>query len=259
MIIIKTPEEIAVMREGGHRLAEILRYLVSLVKPGATTAEIDAEAEKRIRAAGGEPAFKGYRAFGISTPFPGSVCTSINDEIVHGLPYPARQLREGDVVSLDIGMKYKGYYTDTAHTIGLEYLSDANKKLISTAQKSLQSVIEYLQENLGQGQLSTADIGAFVQDYVEGAGFNVVRELVGHGVGKQLHEDPSVPNYRMRNAGEPLRPGLVIAIEPMIYAGTPGVSFQKDGWQFVTTHGAAAAHFEHTVAITKEGISVLTA
>ncbi len=258
MVHLKTPEEIAIMREGGRRLSEILKHLVTLVKPGATTAEIDEQAEKMIRAAGGTPAFKGYRAFGIPTPFPGSICTSINQEIVHGLPYPERVFHEGDVVSIDIGLQYKGYYADAAHTVGIEKLSDRKKKLIAAAGNCLDLVIDYLKDNIREVDITTADIGAFIQTYVEGLGFQVVKELVGHGIGKNLHEDPSVPNYRAHMSGENLRPGLVIAIEPMIYDGQPGVSFERDGWSVFTSHGGPAAHFEHTVAITKEGIEVLT-
>src|SRR3989344_6880775 len=258
MVHLKTQEEIEIMAEGGRQLAEILKSLAALVKPGATTAEIDAMAEKQIRAAGGEPAFNGYRAFGIPTPFPGSICTSINSEIVHGLPYPAREIHEGDVVSLDIGMKYKGYFTDTPFTVGVEPLTEGRRKLIEAAQRSLDLVIDYLKENLSKESLYVGDIGEFIQTYIEAGGFHAVRELVGHGIGKNLHEDPAVPNFRSRDRGERLQPGQVLAIEPMIYQGEEGVSFEQNGWAVFTTHGGPAAHFEHTVALTKEGLKILT-
>ena len=258
MVHLKTPEEISIMREGGKRLSEILRLLVSLVGPGATTDELDREAESRIRSVGGEPAFKGYRAFGIKTPFPGSICISINDEIVHGLPYPKREIREGDVVSIDIGMKYKGFYTDTAYTVGAGPITSENSKLIETARESLDEALAALKSKFEGGHSTIAVVGDVVEDYVESRGFNVVRELVGHGVGKNLHEDPSVPNYRTSGKSQVLQPGLVIAIEPMIYQGKYGVTFSEDDWPVITTHGGSAAHFEHTVAITDKGIEVLT-
>ena len=258
MIYLKTPEEIEIMREGGKKLAEILRRLVNMVRPGATTPDLDKEAEIRIRSIGGEPAFKGYRAFGIPAPFPGTICTSINDEIVHGLPYPPREIKEGDVVSIDIGMKYKGFYTDTAFTVGVGKLPENKLKLIETARKSLELAIDRLIEDLPSKRATISLVGEVVQDYAENAGFHVVRELVGHGVGKNLHEEPSVPNFRTPGTNILLEPGLVIAIEPMIYDGRSGVSFAKNDWPVVTTHGGYAAHFEHTVAVTDKGLIVLT-
>jgi methionyl aminopeptidase len=245
------------MREGGKKLAEILRLLTTMTKAGVKTSEIDREAESRIRALGAEPAFKGYRAFDIPTPFPGSICISINDEIVHGMPYPERVIQEGDVVSIDIGMKYKGFYADTAYTVGVGKLSPAKQKLVETAKSALDVVLEYLEENIPVRRVTTSDIGALVQDYVEGAGFNVVRELVGHGVGKNLHEEPAVPNFRIKGKGDVLEPGTVVAIEPMIYEGEYGVITEKNTWP-VKTVGGSAAHFEHTVAILEDGIMVLT-
>lgn len=258
MVNLKSAQEIEAMAEGGRKLSEILKYLTTLARPGATTTEIDRQAEAKIREFGGEPAFKNYRAFGIPTPFPGSVCISINEEIVHGMPYPERQIKEGDVVSIDIGMKYKGYFTDTAYTVLVEGASPEKKKLVQTAQGALDTVLDFLEKNLGKEYIYVGDIGGVVQDYIEGTGLNIVRELVGHGIGKSLHEDPSVPNYQTGRKGQRLEPGLVIAIEPMIYEGRPGVTFEKENWPVYTTQKGAAAHFEHTVAITEEGLRVLT-
>ena len=258
MVHLKSPEEIEIMAEGGRKLAEILRLLITMVQVGTSTGDLDKEAEKRIRAIGGEPAFKGYRAFGIKYPFPGSICTSINDEIVHGLPYPERRIEEGDAVSLDIGMKYKGFFTDTAYTVGVGVLPDSKKRLIETATEALSIGLEELKKGVRSGHVTTAHIGAAVQTYVESRGFNVVRELVGHGVGKSLHEDPAVPNFRVEGGGEVLSPGTVIAIEPMIYEGGPGVEFEKDEWTVRTAKGGSAAHFEHTVAILENDVRVLT-
>ena len=163
-------------------MGEILRLLGTLVKAGATTAELDAEAEKRIRAAQGEPAFKGYRAFGISTPFPGSICVSINEEIVHGLPHPERQIKEGDVVSIDIGMKYKDFYTDTAITVGVPRIDEEKRKLIDTARGAMETAIKFLDENIGKERITTGDLGSLIHSFIHEAGFNVVRELVGHRI-----------------------------------------------------------------------------
>lgn len=256
MIYLKTPQDLEIMREGGKKLGEILRLLANMLRVGANTAELDREAERRIRQIGGEPAFKNYRAFDIPTPFPGSICTSINDEIVHGLPYPARIFQEGDVVSIDIGMKYKGFYTDTAYTVAVGKVTPAKQRLIDSAKASLDAVIEFLKDDFPKRRLTTADIGAFVENSIRG--FNIVHELVGHGVGKMLHEDPAVPNFKIKGGGEVLKAGMVIAIEPMIYEGEPGVSFEKNGWPVRTTFGGAAAHFEHTVAFTEDGVQVLT-
>jgi methionyl aminopeptidase len=259
MIYLKKPEEIAIMKEGGAKIAEILARVVAQVRPGASTAELDRDAELRIRSIGGEPAFKGYRAFGIQTPFPGSLCISINDEIVHGLPYPERIFREGDVVSIDIGMKYKGFFLDTAFTTGAGKLSNDNENLLATARGSLDFVIEEIDRRIKSGDRpTTGDIGALVQEYVEEAGFTIVRDYIGHGVGKSLHEEPDVPNFRIAGPGELLRPGLVIAIEPMIHAGKAGTLSERNNWPVRTRSGSPAAHFEHTVAITLKGLQVLT-
>ena len=258
MIFKKTPEELLIMREGGKALAEILKLLATQVKEGASTADIDKEGERRIRNIGGEPAFKGYRAFDIPTPFPGSVCISINEEIVHGSPYPDRIFKEGDVVKLDIGMKYKGLFVDMATTVGVGRITENKQDLIDVCKKSLQLVIEELKELVPQGRATTATIGRVIQEYVEGSGFEVVRELVGHGIGRALHEDPSVPNFITKKQGDILLPGMAIAVEPMIYQGPAGVSFERNGWRVFTTHGGVAAHFEHSIAIYKDGIVVLT-
>jgi methionyl aminopeptidase len=245
MITIKTPEEIKILREGGKILASVLYHVAEMAKPGVATIKLDEMAEKLIREAGGEPAFKNYKTSQDKIPYPASLCVSINDEVVHGIPGP-RKIKDGDIVSLDLGMKYENFYTDMAITIG-------TGKIIEVAKKSLDEGIKIIKEGARIG-----DIGFVIQSYVEKNGFNVVRQLVGHGVGYKPHEEPEVPNFGKKGTGEILKQGMVLALEPMITAGAPEVFLDKDNWTWKTKDGSLSGHFEHTVVITKKGCEILT-
>lgn len=253
MIHLKTPEEIAIMAEGGKILREILYQMAEAVRPGVTTAEIDKLARelvlswaKKIPEAKISSSFCGYRGF------PGFVCISVNDEVVHGIP-SSRVLKEGDIVGLDFGIVYKGFHTDSAITVPVGKISKEAERLLRVTKESLElGVQEVLLGN------TVGDIGYAVQKHAEKNGFGIVKELVGHGVGRKLHEEPYVPNYGKKGEGEILKEGMVIAIEPMITAGKPAVEIAADNWTYKTKDSSLAAHFEHTVAITKEGPKVLT-
>jgi methionyl aminopeptidase len=249
VIQLKSPREIDTMARGGRILAATLALLRREVRPGVSTAELDKLAEDFIRShAGAVPAFKGLYGF------PGSVCTSVNNEIVHGIPSPKRVLAEGDIVSLDVGVKYEGFYTDSAETVGVGAISAEHRRLLDVTRESLYAGIDAARPGNHVG-----DIGHAVQTVVERAGFSVVRELVGHGVGVGPHEDPQVPNYGKPKRGTKLTPGLTIAIEPMVNAGLPGTRTLSDKWTVVTIDGKRSAHFEHTIAVTEDGPRVLTA
>ncbi len=246
MVALKSAREIEVMRRSGAITAAVLTELMKTVRSGMTTGELDRLAEEGIRARGGLPTFKGYHGF------PGSVCASVNDEVVHGIP-GTRVLREGDLLSIDIGTTLEGYVSDSAVTVGVGEISDAARELLNATQTCLTIGIEQMECGKHVG-----DIGAAVQAYAESHGYGVVRELVGHGVGQAMHEEPQVPNYGKAGTGMELRPGLVLAIEPMITQGSPAVQIRKDGWTVVTADGKLAAHFEHTIAVTEDGPRVLT-
>jgi methionyl aminopeptidase len=216
------------------------------VRPGMATEELDSLAERGIRERGGLPTFKGYHGF------PGSVCLSVNDEVVHGIP-GSRVLRDGDLLSIDIGTTLDGYVSDSAVTVAVGNISKSARRLLEVTQECLMIGIAQMQCGNRVG-----DIGAAVQAYAEGRGYGVVRELVGHGVGRAMHEEPQVPNYGTPGTGAELRPGLVLAVEPMITAGSPEVHILKDGWTVVTADGKLAAHFEHTIAVTQDGPKILT-
>ena len=247
MIMRKGPEELDKMRRAGRVVGETLEILKGAVRPGVTTIELDEIAEREIRARGAIPSFKGYRGF------PATLCTSINNEIVHGIP-AKRALKEGDLIKLDCGAIVEGYHGDSAVTLPVGEVSEDALKLIETTDRSLQAGIAEAKPGN-----RIHDIGAAVQTTAEGAGFSVVREYVGHGVGRALHEDPPVPNYGKPGTGLRLEPGLVIAIEPMVNVGTFETRLLPDGWTVVTADGALSAHFEHTIAITERGPEVLTA
>ena len=253
MALIKSEKEIEALAEGGKRLAEILRKVAEAVRPGVTTKELDTIAEQSIVSCGGIPSFKGYNAFGARTAYPASLCTSINDEVVHGIPSKKRILKEGDIIGLDIGMKWQGLYTDMAVTVGVGQIDAALEKLIEVTQKALDVGIAVVRPNASIG-----DIGEAVQKYVEQSGFGVVRQLVGHGVGHKVHEQPEVPNFGRKGSGLKLAEGMVLALEPMVTAGKHGVFLAKDDWTWKTKDHSRAAHFEHTVAITEDGVQVLT-
>lgn len=254
MATIKTKEEIEIMRQGGAILSRILKEVVSKVKPGATTGELDELAEKRMREAGGEPSFKGYKTRVSDTAFPCTLCTSINHEVVHGPATPSRELREGDIIGLDIGIRYKGYCTDMAVTVPVGKVSREAKKLMSVTRDSLARAVA--QAKPGN---FISDIGKAAQAHIEKNGYSVVRDLVGHGVGKAVHEEPKVPNYFDPHLKPvEIKPGLVIAIEPMVTAGHYEVETMSDGWTIVTVDGSLAAHFEVTIAVTEKGNEILT-
>ncbi len=253
MSTIKTPEEIALLAGGGTLLARVLKEVAQSVRSGVSTAKLDRMAEKLIRASGGEPSFKGYRAFGARTAYPASLCTSINDEVVHGIPSESRVLQEGDIIGLDIGMKYKGLYTDMAVTVGVGKMNKESERLIEVTRQALQIGI-----SAAAPGATTGDIGEAVQAYVEKEGFQVVRDLVGHGVGHEVHEDPQVPNFGKKGMGARLQEGMVLALEPMVTMGSWKVSVDKDEWTWKTRDHFLSAHFEHTIVITKDGARVLT-
>ena len=237
------------MAQGGRILRRTLETLRDSVRPGVSTAELDRIAESFIRDhEGATPAFKGLYGF------PGSICASINDEIVHGIPSRKRVLREGDVISLDVGVGYKGFFTDSAITVPVGSVDRRTETLLTVTSRALEAGIAAA--TLGN---HIGDIGAAVQGVVEAAGFSVVRDLVGHGIGVEFHEEPQVPNYGKPKRREKLVPGLTLAIEPMVNAGGPATRTLQDRWTIVTADGSRSAHFEHTVAITEEGPRVLTA
>lgn len=252
MITIKTAEEIATMAEGGRILAGILNMLRGEVRPGVETRTLDKLAYKLIKEAGAEPAFLGYRPAGAREAYPFTLCVSLNDGIVHGRPSDYK-IREGDLVKLDLGLKYRGFYLDSAITVGIGKISGEAKKLIQVTQEALEKGIEECR--LGK---STGDIGAAIEKHVKKSGFSVVRALTGHGIGRKLHEDPNVLNFGWPGTGEELKVGMVLAIEPMVVIGSGETKILPDD-SFVTKDGSLAAHFEHTVAITDRGPRILTA
>ena len=251
MIYIKTQKEIDFIRESCRIVAETLRLVKSNVKIGVTTFELDRIAEDYIKSNNAIPAFKGYSQGGLPG-FPGSVCTSINDAVVHGIPGQVR-LEDGDIISLDIGVLKNNYYGDAAITVAVGKISDEKKMLMEVTEKSLQLGIE--QAKNGN---RVHDISAAVQDYVEQNGFSIVRDLCGHGVGKFLHEDPAVPNFGKKGTGSKLKRGMTIAIEPMVNAGGYEVITSPDGWTVITADGSPSAHFEHTILILDNSPEILT-
>ena len=246
IIPIKTEEELKVLSEGGKILAAIVKQLQGILKAGLTTKQIDSYAENIIRDYGVLPAFKGYRGF------PGYVCISVNQEVVHGIPSD-RVIKEGDIVSLDVGIIHKDYYVDTATTAGIGRIGPELQKLLEITLNSLYKGIEQARVN---NYLS--DISHAVQKYVEANRFSVVRDFVGHGIGRNLHEDPEIPNFGPPHQGPILKKGMVLAIEPMVNLGSWQTKILSDGWTVVTQDGKASAHFEHTVAITENGPKILT-
>ena len=247
MIRINTAEELMRIRESAQIVGRCLAMLASEVRPGVSTQELDRVAEEFIRAKGGEPAFKGYRGF------PASICASVNEEVVHGIPSAARVLKEGDVVSLDIGVRKGGFYGDAARTFPVGDISEAARRLLEATERSLLAGIEMARP---EGRVS--DISAAIEREVKRSGFSVVRALVGHGVGRELHEEPQVPNYGRPGEGPRLRAGMVLAIEPMVNLGAADVVTLSDQWTVVTADRQLSAHFEHTVAIGEDGPEILS-
>lgn len=253
-MIIKEKEEIEILREGGKRLAEIIEKLGSLLKPGLPIKEIDEEAKRLIEEEGDKAAFFKYQPEGASRPYPSHVCVSINDEIVHGIPSESTYaLKEGDLVSLDCGLVHKGLITDTATTLCVGESSEEIENLMEANKKALEAGI-----NASRIGNTVGDIGHAISKSVEGTNFSVVTELGGHGVGKTVHENPFIPNSGKRGVGEKLQEGQVIAIEPMLTMGSGDIKLAPDGYTFKTKDGSLSVHFEHTVAITKDGPVVLT-
>lgn len=235
------------MRIAGRTVAAILDELESLAQPGVTTAELDRYAERRCQELGVQPAFKGYRGF------PGSLCVSVNEEVVHGIPSDQRPLKNGDIVGLDFGVRYQGWYGDSARTIAVGDISPEARRLVEVTSEGLKKGISQCHEGNW-----VFDIGLAIQNYVEGFGFSVVREFVGHGIGRALHEDPQVPNFAQKSKGRQIKVGMVLAIEPMVNQGGYEVKIANDGWTAITSDRSLSAHFEHTVAITDNGPEILT-
>jgi methionyl aminopeptidase len=248
VIVCRSAAELEQMREAGRLVGEVLTELMAHVAPGVTTADLDALAEKRIMRAGAVPAFKGYHGY------PATICTSINEEVIHGIPSGRRVLNEGDVISIDVGASLNGYYGDSAMTLPVGQVSEEAATLLRITEEALYKAIECARPG---GRIS--DIGHAVQQHVEAYGCSVVREFVGHGIGQRMHEEPQVPNYGEPGRGPRLAEGMVLAIEPMVNAGKPAVKVLADGWTAVTRDGGLSAHFEHTVAVTADRPWILTA
>ncbi len=251
MIILKTRQEIAAMRDSNRIVAEILQRIGELIKPGVTTGELDQVADKMLRAAKAKPAFKGYRMRN-NKPYPACICSSVNEEVVHGIPGP-RVLKEGDIVGVDVGSIYKGFVGDAAITYAVGEVDAEAARLMGVTRESLYKAIERCVH--GNRLL---DVSSAVQDHVEPNGFSVVREFVGHGVGRSMHEPPQIPNYKTSGWNPRLEVGMTLALEPMVNQGTWRVKLLDDEWTAVTADGKLSAHFEHSVAITENGPLVLS-
>jgi methionyl aminopeptidase len=247
VIVCRSAAEIDRMRAANRLVTDVLQALEAAAAPGVSTADLDRLAERLVRDGGAEPAFKGYRGF------PATLCASINDEVIHGIPSPTRVLRDGDIISLDVGVKLGGYYGDSAVTVPIGEIPERTATLLRVTREALERGI--LQARAG-GRLS--DVSHAIQRWVESHGFSVVREFVGHGIGEKLHEEPQIPNYGEPGRGPRLAEGMVLAIEPMVSMGRPETRVLKDGWTAVTRDGSLAAHFEHTVAVTSADPLVLT-
>jgi methionyl aminopeptidase len=246
MIICKSAAEIEKLRRSGQLVRRILEETCAQVKPGITTLDLEKFVERRLAQAGAKPAFKGYRGY------PCCLCASVNEQIVHGIP-SNRRLNEGDIVSLDLGVIVDGYYGDAAMTVPVGTISESLQRLIRVTEESLHLAIDKARVGNRLG-----DVSAAVEQHVVTSGFSVVREFVGHGIGRQLHEDPQIPNFGHPGYGPPLKEGMVLAIEPMVNAGGPGLKILDDQWTAVTADGACSAHFEHMIAVTQNGPDILT-
>jgi methionyl aminopeptidase len=247
VIVCRSVAELERMREAGRLVGEVLTELIARVAPGVSTADLDALAEKRIGQAGATPAFKGYHGY------PATICASINDEVIHGIPSGRRVLREGDIISIDVGASLGGYFGDSAVTLPVGQVSEEAATLLRVTEEALYKAIARARPGN-----RVSDVGHAVQQHVEAYGFSVVREFVGHGIGQRMHEEPQVPNYGEPGRGPRLTEGMVLAIEPMVNAGKPAVKVLGDGWTAVTRDGSLSAHFEHTVAVTANGPWILT-
>jgi methionyl aminopeptidase len=252
MIIIKTPEEIVNMREGGKRHADILQRVAKLVRPGISTWELDEAAEAMIKEYGDKPAFKGYKPEGADKPYPASLITSVNQEVVHGIPSKKKILEEGDIISLDLGISHEGVFTDAAITVPVGKVSKELNELLMITEEALHVGIDAAKPGA-----TTGDIGYAIQSFINKR-YGIVEGFSGHGVGRHIHEDPYIPNYGKAGEGEKLVPGMTVAIEPMMNLGTKYVKILSDGYTVVTKDGKPSAHFEHTVLITETGAEILT-
>ena len=254
MIVRKSPTELEKIRRSGLLVYQILQELARMVEPGITTYDLELAAERMVRDAGARPAFKGYYVPAAGGRYPFVLCTSVNEEVVHGMPTPKRVLKEGDIVSIDLGVELDGYYGDSAITVPVGKVSDRVRRLLEVTREALERGIQ--QCRAGNRLL---DISSAIEQHVVAHGYSVVREFVGHGIGTQLHEEPQVPNYVDKNIENPrLKEGMVLAIEPMVNEGRPETRVLADGWTAVTRDGSLSAHFEHCVAITANGPMVLT-
>jgi methionyl aminopeptidase len=249
MLRLKTPDEINLMRNAGRVVAEVLDMVEAMIRPGLSTLEIDQAAEKMIRGFGAVPSFKGYG----NPPFPGSVCVSIDEEVVHGIPSADRIIKEGMIVSVDVGAILEGYHGDAARTFAVGSIDDDRSNLVRVTEECFWKAFEIARPGARLGDLSAA-----IQKHAESHGYGVVRELTGHGIGRNLHEDPDLPNYGKSGHGIRLEPGIVIAMEPMINLGTRRIAMNSDGWTIVTADGRPSAHYENTFAVTADGPVVLT-
>ena len=247
MIIRKGPAELEKMEHSNQIVARVLDLLAGMIEPGISTLDLDAAAEDFIRSSGGEPAFKGYRGY------PATVCASVNEEIVHGIPRKDKILRDGDILAVDVGVRYRGYYGDSARTFPVGEINEDLRQLLEVTRTSLYVGIERVR--LGN---RVSDISAAIQEYVEKHGFSIVRDFVGHGIGRSLHEDPQVPNFGVPGRGPRLVEGMVLAIEPMVNSKGPGARILEDCWTAVTVDGGYSAHFEHSVAVTSDGPWILS-
>lgn len=251
-VIIKTKEQIAIIREGGKILAEVLRKVSMKVAPGISTYELDKFAHDLIKKKGGSPAFLHYRPEGAPKAYPASLCVSVNNEIVHGIPLRTRIIKEGDIVSIDLGLKYKGLFTDHATTVGVGKISKKDGDLLDKTKEALEIGI-----TAAQGGATVGDIGHAIESFVNKK-YGIVRELSGHGVGVKIHEDPYVPNYGKPGKGQKLIPGMIIAIEPMLNIGKDNIVVDDDDWTIKTSDGSRSAHFEHTILIREGEAEILT-
>ena len=254
MIVRKNSKELEHMRRSGLLVWNILQDLAKMVEEGVTTQDLEAAAEKMVKDAGARPAFKGYYTQAAGTKYPFVLCTSVNEEIVHGMPNPKRVLKNGDIVSIDTGVSLDGYYGDSAITVPVGEVSEQTKKLLQVTKESLELAIDKVRAGN-----RLFEVCGTVERHVKGNGFSIVREYVGHGIGTQLHEEPQVPNYVDRKNENPkLKPGMVLAVEPMVNAGKPDAMVLRDKWTAVTKDGSYSAHFEHCIAVTENGPWVLT-
>ena len=250
-IIIKTPEEIEILREGGRRLARIMQEVINKVKPGISTQELNDYAEKLIREGGDKPAFLDYKPKGVNRGYPASLCTSVNNEIVHCIPNKEKILKEGDIISLDLGVNHKGLFTDHARTVPVGKISRKNQELLDTTKEALKIGIK-----AARGGGRVGDIGHAIESFINKR-YGIVRELAGHGVGKKVHEDPYIPNFGKKGKGEKLVPGMVVALEPMLNIGGDAID-TPDNYTIQTADESFSAHFEHTILITKGEAEILT-